>query len=582
MVRINIIEMEHVRFQYLGANKPVLNGINVTIRKNETVLLLGASGAGKSSFALCLNGLIPHAVHGQFSGTVRVQGKHTAETTVADLTRHVGLVFQDPEAQLVNMKVEDEVAFGLENLCLSPEEMDRRITSALAETGLSAYRHWPVDRLSGGQKQRLALASVLCMQPQILILDEPTANLDPAGTREVFSVLRQLKRSGKYTFILIEHKLDDLMDLVDRILLLGRNGTIIADGSPRHVFYEHASLLRQEGVWMPQCVQLTCALKERGIPLAEKPLTVDETVDMLTTFYSHQVLTDAWKADRRHEMSSSMDANLALEIKHHAFGKECMLQPMQLQVPQGDFLAIVGENGAGKSTLARHIMQLHKVNKDVIYIHGRDVTKLSVRDIGKEIGYVFQNPEHQFVTERVYDEIAFSLKWMKVPEKEIESRVREMLGRFGLLAFAEMNPFQLSHGQKRRLSVASMLVTGQKLLILDEPTFGQDQNNAVQLMDRMKQLQFDGHTIIIISHDMGLIAEYADHVAVMKQGKLCFHGTTQALFAQPDLLSEAGLTLPTVAEIAVRLATRQSEGYSVYSWTQLLDLLEQKEGVVEK
>lgn len=502
---MNRIEVEDVRFNYYGMDRPVLDGINLTIERNETVLLLGASGAGKSSLGLCLNGLIPNIIHGNFSGSVRIFGRNTTKTTVAELTKHVGIVFQDPEAQLVCMKVEDEIAFGMENLCLDRVEMERRMEKALEETGLSDYRQCPVDLLSGGQKQRLALASVLCMQPQVLILDEPTAYLDPIGTKELFEVLRRLQQSGDYTIILIEHKLDDLMDMISRVIVLGKKGKIIADGKPHTVFYKHYDLLHREGVWLPQCVKLVRDLQKKRLYLSEAPLTINETVNMLEKSLSPIQVRKETQPKMKSKQSGYSDSPFAIEIKPAEISpdRSCILQPMRLCVPRGDFLAITGANGAGKSTLVRHMMKLHKINKHVIYIHGRDVTQLPAHTIVQEAGSVFQNPEHQFVTNRVADELAFGLKCMNISETEINKRVEEMLYRFGLVDYAEMSPFQLSHGEKRRLSVASMLITGQILLIFDEPTFGQDLQNAIQLMEIMKQLQQEGNTILMISHDMG-------------------------------------------------------------------------------
>jgi len=575
---MSAIEMRDVRFAYAGASKPVLDGVRLRVEANETALLLGASGAGKSSLALCLNGLIPGGIPGEFDGVVRVAGMDTAAATIAELAVQVGLVFQDPEAQLVTMKVEDEVAFGLENIALEPEEMERRIEEALRQTGLSALRHSRIDKLSGGQKQRLALASVLAMRPSVLVLDEPTANLDPEGTRELFAILRELRASGRYTILLIEHKLDELMEMTDRVLVLGRGGRIAADGSPREVFYRQYDELVQEGVWLPYAVQLAHRLIRRGVPVPGASLTVQETVKLLeavplTEEVRELVLHTA--AGRKSEsaanaavsaetganagIDSESDANAAdgaeteivLEIKPAEFtrDKDGVLKPMHLRVLKGDFLALVGQNGAGKSTLARYMIKLLRAEPGVIYLQGRDLAEWPAQLLTREIGYVFQNPEHQFVTNRVSDELAFGLKSLALAKEEVDARVERMLERFGLAAYADANPFQLSHGEKRRLSTASMLIAGQKLLILDEPTFGQDQRNARQLMRTMKELQESGHTIVIISHDMGMIAEYADHAAVLKAGRLIFHGRTRELFDREELLAEAGLGLPPSIEL---------------------------------
>lgn len=553
-----MIEMRDVRFAYAGASKPVLDGVRLRVEANETALLLGASGAGKSSLALCLNGLIPGGIPGEFDGVVRVAGKDTAAAPIAELAVQVGLVFQDPEAQLVTMKVEDEVAFGLENIALEPEEMERRIEEALRQTGLSELRHSRIDKLSGGQKQRLALASVLAMRPSILVLDEPTANLDPEGTRELFAILRELRASGRYTILLIEHKLEELMEMTDRVLVLGRDGRIVADGPPREVFYRQYDELVQEGVWLPYAVQLAQRLIQRGVPVPGAPLTVRETVKMLETVHLTEEVRELVlhaAVGRKSEAAANAEPEIVLEIKPAEFTREQdgVLKPMHLRVPKGDFLALVGQNGAGKSTLARYMIKLLRAEPDVIYLQGLDLAKWPAQLLAREIGYVFQNPEHQFVTNRVSDELAFGLKSLALAKEEVDARVERMLERFGLAAYADANPFQLSHGEKRRLSTASMLIAGQRLLILDEPTFGQDQRNARQLMRTMKELQESGHTIVIISHDMGLIAEYADHAAVLKAGRLIFHGRTRELFDREELLAEAGLGLPPSIELERRL-----------------------------
>ncbi|MFO1443580.1 ATP-binding cassette domain-containing protein [Bacillus sp. Bva_UNVM-123] len=568
--------MENVCFSYLGSKKSVLNKINLNFKKNEMVLLLGASGAGKSSLAYCLNGLIPNSIYGDFSGTIRVEGKKTTETPIMEFTKHIGIVFQDPDAQLVTMKVEDEVAFGMENLCLDPIEMNDQIDTALKKTGLSKFRDWPVDLLSGGQKQKLALASILCMRPQILVLDEPTANLDPAGTKEVFSILRELRQSGEYTIIMIEHKLDDVIDLIDRVVVLGKNGSIIADGHPRDVFYKNYQKLLEEGVWLPYCVKLQMELQSRVLPFTSNPLTVKETVAKIKPFLS-AVKNPEIMPLKEQNLSRK---NIVLEIKKKEFSNKLskILHPMELSIPEGDFLAIVGKNGSGKSALTRFMMNLEQVEKEIIYLNGKDLVELPMHEIVNEIGYVFQNPEHQFITSCVADELAFGLKCRNVSRTEIVERVQEMLVLFGLEEYANIHPFQLSHGEKRRLSVASMLITGQKLLIFDEPTFGQDQKNARALLQIMKQLQRTGHTIIIISHDMALIAEFAENVAVLKEGQLVFHGTVQALFTKQKLLEENGLSLPPSVELALQFEQLPQNGYSIEN---LVEALEERVRVVQ-
>lgn len=574
-----MIKIENLHFKYIGRKAEALEGISLQISSGETVLLLGPSGSGKSSLALTLNGLIPHIVGGRMSGKVCVSGLDTAETAVAQLTQQVGIVFQDPEAQFVTMTVEDEITFGLENLRVPPEEMDERIEAALAEVELSGYRHRRVDALSGGEKQRLALAALLAMQPRIIIFDEPTANLDPAGTRQVFDTIAKLKASGQYTIIIIEHKLDDLMHLIDRVVVLNGQGELFADGEPQKIFDQQAEELLRQGIWMPQTAILAYKLRTRGCELSPFPLTLTQAAGALHTVS----LTISRNVNSSNGDGLSMlpleSEPAIVEVRDLSFGygKTAVLKNINLSVPQGDFLAIVGANGAGKTTLAQHLIDVLEPPKGHVFLKSDDITAISSRDLIKRVGYVFQNPEHQLITNSVAHEVEFGLRLMGLPETEIEKRTTRLLTQFGLIKLAKANPFTLSHGEKRRLSVATMLAVGQEILILDEPTFGQDQRNAAALMQILKDLHTAGRTVIIITHDMTLVAEYAQHVAVMAGGELLFHGPTAAAFAQSGLLDKARLTLPPLAELSGQLAEDKPGWQGLHTIDQFLTAVSPKE-----
>ncbi len=555
-----MIKVKDLHFKYVGRKAEALQGVNLLIRQGETVLLLGPTGSGKSTLALCLNGLIPQVMGGRMNGRVCIAGLDTLQTPISELTQQVGIVFQDPEAQFVTMTVEDEIAFGLENLRVPPEEMDGHIREALARVGMTRYRRRRVDALSNGEKQRLALATLLAMRPRILVFDEPTANLDPVGTREVFETITQLKRTGRYTIILVEHKLDELMHLVDRVVALTPNGNILTDGPPQAVFREQAEALLEHGVWMPQTALLAHRLRGRGVRLEPFPVTLEQAEQALlqvtrgkNTQYEtrNPVLSEA--EGTQHETN---DPPPAVEVRNLSFSYDgpVVLDDINLRVPQGDFLAIVGANGAGKTTLAMHLIDVLHPPRGSVLLEGSDVTRIPARDLIRRVGYVFQNPEHQFITESVEHELSFGLRLMGLPEAEIAARVGTLLEQFGLSHLARANPFTLSQGEKRRLSVATMLAVGQETLILDEPTFGQDQRNAEALMQMLSELHAAGRTVIMITHDMTLVAEYALHVAVMVEGQLRFHGPTADVFARPELLAQARLTLPPLAELSQRLA----------------------------
>lgn len=549
-----LIDIAGATIKYVGRKDPALVNLTLSFQAGETVLLLGASGCGKSTLALALNGLIPHSMGATMSGRIVVDGLDTQQATVADLAQKVGIVFQDPEAQFVTLKVEDEIAFGLENLRRDPMAMRTAVDEALAAVNMPDAGEREVFKLSGGEKQRIALASLLAMEPSVLVFDEPTANLDPVGTRDVFALIAEYKGKRKHTILLIEHKLDELMHLIDRVVVLGECGALLADGSPRIVFDRHATALREHGVWMPQVCLLAHALRARGVALDAFPVTLEDTAHLFSILDLRLPLANApvTVGNRKPAIENRAPA---VEVRHLSCVRagRRVLDNVSLTVAQGEFIAIVGANGAGKTTLAQHLMGILHTPQGTVFIEGQDVNTISSRDLIERVGYVFQNPEHQFIADSVFDEVAYGLRVKGLPVSDVEAQTTTMLERFGLLRLAKANPFTLSHGQKRRLSVATMLAVGQHILILDEPTFGQDQRNAEALMRLLRDLHRDGRTIIVITHDMALVAEHAERVVVMNAGKLIFDGDVHDLFAQSELLREARLTPPPIAQLAERV-----------------------------
>lgn len=547
-----MIQIEALTVKYAGRKQPALRNLTLQVRKGETLLVLGPSGSGKSSLALTLNGLIPHSVAELLEGAVRVQGLDTRDQPVSELAQKVGIVFQDPDSQFATMKVEDEIVFGLENLRLDPASMDAKVDLALRQVGMQHARLRPVHALSGGEKQRVALAALLAMRPEVLVFDEPTANLDSMGTQQVFALLAQLKARGQHTLVLIEHKLDELMHLVDRVAVLDPQGELLVQGEPRFVFEEHGAELKRLGVWMPQVCLLAHALRQRGVTIPKFPITLGEAVKALGP-----VITSSQKTNVTAVRPAS-NADPVFEVRDLSFsyGNAPALHNVSLRVERGEILAIVGPNGAGKSTLAKHLIGLLTPPAGSVYLQGTDLCRLPAKALACQVAYVFQNPEHQFVTERVADEVAFSLQAAGATEAEVEARTAELLATFGLARYARANPFTLSHGEKRRLSVAAMLTMGQEILILDEPTFGQDERNAATLMALLQDLNAQGKTVIMITHDMRLVAEYASQVAVMMAGRVEFLGRPAQLFEQPELLAKAHLNLPPLARLATLLSSQ--------------------------
>lgn len=548
-----LVEVSGLSFKYDGAAETVLRDLDLQIAAGEVVLLLGPSGAGKSTLALAFNGLIPHQLDGKMSGRVLVDGLDTQTNRVADLCQRVGLVFQDPEAQIALLTIGDEVAFSLENLRLPPAEMPGRIANALELVGLVGMEEQATDALSGGQKQRLALAAALALEPRLLVFDEPTANLDPATARAFFQLCQQLKATGA-TILIIEHRLDDLIGLVDRVAVLSPEGSIAASGPPHDVLTNptYQQQLADYGVWLPQVAEACLPLVTRSLRL---PLTVADAVPLVVEV-GMQFIVPGSSTDLSTEGQSVIyhAPTEILRVRNLRYrypgAVDEALRGVDVAVGAGEFLAIVGPNGSGKSTLAAHLFGLLKPPVGAVTIAGQDVGKLKGSALAQLIGYVFQNPEHQFVTRTVRDEVAFGLRGQGLDEAIIQQRVDEVLDEFGLLQYAGRNPFSLSQGQKRRLSVATMLGVAPKLLVLDEPTFGQDRSNADRLMARLRAINQQGTTILMITHDMTLVAEHADRVAVMLQGQIAFSSSPHDLFADTELMQAASLLPPPLFDLS--------------------------------
>jgi len=451
------------------------------------------------------------------------------------------MVFQDPESQFCMLNVEDEVAFGLENLGTPPAEMDARIAEALQAVGLADRRRERSDRLSGGQKQRLALACALARRPALLFLDEPTSNLDPQARHEFFGLLRRLKRQQpELTIIIVEHILDELIELVDHVLLLGPTGTLAAAGAPAEVFERDDDLLDEMGIWLPQAMALGRKLRRAGLPIGRLPLTVAEAIGLENFLRRRRLPAPANGAHSRNAGDSAPAARV--RGLSFAYGDGPLaLRDVSLEVPAGAFFALAGANGSGKTTLAAHLADILRPPAGRVWLFGDDAARLSTAEIAGRVGYVFQNPEHQFVESRVEDELAYSLRVRRRPPAEVAAVVEALLEEFDLAPYRRSSPFALSQGQKRRLSVATMLGVGQKLLVLDEPTFGQDRHTAHALMERLSALWRAGVTILMITHDLQMVADYAGQTAVLAEGQVRFAGPTPALFADAELLLSAAL-----------------------------------------
>lgn len=540
-----LLSVRDLGIRHEGADAEAPAGASFVVNRGEVVLLLGPSGAGKSTLALALNGLIPHAVPATVRGRVEVDGLDTAETPVSVLSTRVGMVFQDPDAQLVTGTLLDEVAFGPENLRLPVADVLERAEEALRRVGLWDRRHENPDRLSGGGRQRLAIACALAMGSPLLVLDEPTANLDPQGVEEVYATLGALVAAGDRAIVLVEHNLDAVVGIVDRVVVLDRTGRTVADGTVDEVLRARAAELHEMGVWLP--VSTLAALRLRAAGWTLDPLPLDPT-ELRTALDA----ADAPAGSPAASVSSAADAAPVASAEplirvrglRTVRGRREILHGIDLDVAAGDFVAIVGANGAGKTTLLQSLAGVVPVPRGQVVLDGIDVARSDPRELPRRIGFVFQNPEHQFIAHTVFDELAHGLRRQRLAENEVRERAFDVLRRFDLDGKADVHPFLLSGGQKRRLSVGTALVAGAPVLALDEPTFGQDRARADELMDLLEGLSADGTTILVVTHDMQLVTEHAHRTVVVSEGRVIADAATAAIFADDDLVRAAGLRQP--------------------------------------
>ncbi|WP_345752245.1 ATP-binding cassette domain-containing protein [Microbacterium rhizophilus] len=543
-----LLRLTGVSITHPDAIRPTPRDVTLEVRRGEVVLLLGPSGSGKSTLALALNGLVPQAVPAALAGTVEIDGVDTAASTLAQLSTRVAMVFQDPDTQVVTGTLLDEVAFGLENLTLPADEVLARAEAALRRMGLWERRAWNPDRLSGGGRQRLAIACALAMGSPLLVLDEPTANLDPVGIDDVYAALADVVARGDRAVVLVEHNLDAAVGLATRVVVLDGTGSVAADGPAAAVLRDHAEELAAIGVWLPTATLAALRLRETGRALDPLPLTPGELRAALDPAERDAAATHLLRGPAGDPDAAPLVRVRGLTL---ARGRAEVLRDVDLDIPAGSFTAVIGSNGAGKTTLVQAIAGVTAPPPGRVSVAGLDPGTASPQALATRIGFVFQNPEHQFVAGTVFDELAHGLRLRGLPDEEIRGRVDAMLERFGLAERADAHPFLLSGGQKRRLSVGTALISsgtdgGPALLALDEPTFGQDRARAEELLALLRELHAAGTTVVIVTHDLQLVAEHATHVVVLAGGRVAAAAATAEVFADEALLERAGLRLPPV------------------------------------
>jgi len=544
------IKTSDVFYTHWNQDEPTLKGVSLEIYPNSINVLVGPGGSGKSTLCSLFNGEIPHLLEGKFEGTVLVDGKDTQVEPVKNLSQLVGHMLQDPETMFATLYVEDEIAFGPENLLLETDEITRRTEKLLEDIQLTPFRQNLVWNLSGGQIQKLGLAVILAMKPAMIVLDEPTANLDPQATRAVHELVLKLRDDGM-TILLVTRELDDfILQAADQLIVLD-DGNVMASGPVQDVLAEYGQdMLSRLGIWLPETVEIGLKLRDAlKFQLPVIPISMVETLQVLD---DHNLLrkriTNCEPEIDLAEVTSSNPLIRGGNLQFSYSNGFKALNDVSFEIYPGEMLAIVGRNGAGKSTLAKLMVGLQKPQVGVLDLFDHPASYWKVEALAEHIALVFQNPEHQFLTDSAYDEIAYSLMARGIVDPEqVHTQVEEWLERLELSDFTKIHPFALSAGKKRCLGVATMLVCKPQVLLVDEPTYGQDKEMTETLMQVMEEIRAQGVTVVMITHDMRLVQEFASRVLVMAEGKILYEGDPAHLFASEELLHAANLR-PTLLQ----------------------------------
>lgn len=546
------ISFNQFTFQYDAQAEATLKDISFDIVKGEKVLILGPSGSGKSTLAQCLNGIIPNIHKGQAQGQVRIAGQNIFKQSIYDKSQLVSTVLQDPDGQFIGLTVAEDLAFALENDCANQSEMKDKVALWAERLDLtSLLNHRPQD-LSGGQKQRVSLAGVLIDESSILLFDEPLANLDPKSGQETIDLIDKIHKEVGATTIIIEHRLEDVLYRpVDRILLVN-DGTLLFNGSPDELL--SSNLLLENGIREPLYVTV---LRQLGFDIRDaQNLSQLDALDL-----SDLVLPDRVLKDKR---DSSSDSILKVEGLSVSYGDNpAIIEDMSFSLKKGERLAIVGKNGAGKSTLAKALCGFVPSQGKLTY-KGQDISQDSIAERSERIGFVLQNPNQMISQTMIFDEVALGLRLRGIEETEVEERVHEVLKTCGLYSFRKWPISALSFGQKKRVTIASILVLKPEIIILDEPTAGQDYKTYTDIMNFLDSLQKQGHTIVMITHDMQLMLEYSDRCLVVVEGEIIADDNPVTILNQKDLLESANLKQTSLYTLGQKLSSDPVEVTQYY------------------
>ena len=546
------ISFNQFTFQYDAQAEATLKDISFDIAKGEKVLILGPSGSGKSTLAQCLNGIIPNIHKGQAQGQVRIDGQDIFKQSIYDKSQLVSTVLQDPDGQFIGLTVAEDLAFALENDCADQSEMKDKVALWAERLDLTSLLNRRPQDLSGGQKQRVSLAGVLIDESPILLFDEPLANLDPKSGQETIDLIDKIHKEVGATTIIIEHRLEDVLYRpVDRILLVN-DGELLFNGSPDELL--SSTLLLENGIREPLYVTV---LRQLGFDTrSAQNLSQLDALDLSDLALPDRVLKD--------KKDSSSDSILKVERLRVSYGDNpAIIEDLSFSLKKGERLAIVGKNGAGKSTLAKALCGFVPSQGKLTY-KGQDISQDSIAERSERIGFVLQNPNQMISQTMIFDEVALGLRLRGIEEAEVEERVYEVLKTCGLYSFRKWPISALSFGQKKRVTIASILVLKPEIIILDEPTAGQDYKTYTDIMNFLDSLQKQGHTIVMITHDMQLMLEYSDRCLVVVEGKIIADDKPVTILNQKELLESANLKQTSLYTLGQKLSSDPVEVTQYY------------------